>query len=434
MSGTAFRRAGAVSLFALTALFPALAEDAKGQFFRELEIRTDSQARGFGDISRTALTVRPLRDTAPPLFRVTPLEPSDPFQIVVRVGTRAQTSGDSKTLVYASETYDLAGGSSAAEHQALYGINVYRNGTFSGDVAGTYGMCQSVPGEGHTLAVCTGIRGIAFHGGAGGQSTSLFGGSFTAQTSAGTDTGGHVGSLVGVRGHAQSRSAATVSQAVSVYGVAPDVTGTGAVGVAIAGRFDQPHTKASGNYALALAEGSPAGGDIRLGFRRADGTFPMSIVWNDNPGRIEFDSNGVVGDGHDVTISGAGPVADGYGVRIHDRCADPAKGSLTLCAKPDGLYRDDGVTESYIPTAVCGTVVIDAPPIAPHTTGMATARVAELRAGDRCVCSAPEDIDDDLVPKDCFGTDGELHLRLRSLDPSAPVDPPARRLDYCCFR
>lgn len=71
------------------------------------------------------------------LLRACPVDQSDPYQTVLRVGERAQSVGDSRTLVLASESYtDMPTCNTAGcEGQALYGINEYKS---TNDMGGPY--------------------------------------------------------------------------------------------------------------------------------------------------------------------------------------------------------------------------------------------------------------------------------------------------------
>jgi hypothetical protein len=218
------------------------------------------------------------------LLSFAPLDPDNQYAILLRVGDRAQTSGDSRTLGYFSATVDAPG---AVESQAVYGINVY-TGTGSSSQIGVHGIAQSFPGTGNTQATVIGVQGVASHGSTdGGTTQNLFGVSATAEA----DTGvvGTINNMFGVYARALPNSAgATVSVAAGIQGsVAPSPV-LGTVSTATGGLFEQP-SGATRNYA-ALLRGTAAEPIVYLAFTADSSTFRY-IRWNSSTNQIEGNCN-----------------------------------------------------------------------------------------------------------------------------------------------
>lgn len=221
------------------------------------------------------------------LISAVPFSRFDEYPILLRVGARAQRSGDSRTLGYFSEEIYNPG---KKESQALYGINLY-SGSSSVSQLGVHGMAQSRPGAGHVISTIVGSQGAASHmDEKGGLTKNVIGTSGVGQTGANAQVNGTIHNLIGVHGHSQSRSATQVNQAISIYGKAPMISGSGSVGLAAAGRFDQPAGASNENHAILV---SGVHDRLSIGFLpAARNEAARSISWNQNSEAFEF-SHGV---------------------------------------------------------------------------------------------------------------------------------------------
>lgn len=217
-----------------------------------------------------------------PLLSFVALDPDDQYGILLRVGDRAQTSGDSRVLGYFSSTIAAPG---ATESQALYGINVY-TGAGTGTQIGVHGIGQSLPGAATTQAAVSGVQGVASHlDTAGGTTTTLTGVNGTSQTGSGTSYTGVAQNMFGVRGNAQHRSTnITTNQMFGVYGLCSDVSASG-VTLAAGARFDQPEN-ATHNHCVVLY-GTPL---ASLAFTDDLSNFRY-IRWSTSNTRFEVSSN-----------------------------------------------------------------------------------------------------------------------------------------------
>ena len=183
---------------------------------------------------------------ANPLFSFSPLAVGGQYAQLLRVGDRAQTSGDSRILGYFSATIDSPG---VIESQALYGINVYTGAGTAAQI-GVHGIAQSIPGAGLTQGSIVGVQSYAYHlDTAGGTTTNLFGTSATVSTGTGATYTGVVTNMYGVRGNARNLAAnVSGTQMVGVWGLVSDITGV--VVNAFGGRFDQPTGATTQNHAV----------------------------------------------------------------------------------------------------------------------------------------------------------------------------------------
>jgi len=217
------------------------------------------------------------------LISAVPFSSGDEYPILLRVGARAQNSGDSRTLGYFSEEIHDPG---EKESQALYGINAY-SGSATTSQLGVHGMAQSRPGAGQAIVTIVGTQGFASHLDLeGGQTHNVIGVSGVGQTGKNEEIRGTVHNLIGVHGMSQSRSATHVNQAISVYAKAPEISGSGTVRVAAAGRFDQPGGASKENHAI-LVGGAPD--ELSIGFLpTADGEAARSIAWKESSRSFEF--------------------------------------------------------------------------------------------------------------------------------------------------
>lgn len=148
-----------------------------------------------------------------PVFSVAPLDPTGDKQIVLRVGQRAQDTGDSQTLGYFSQIYnDLPDACGSCEAQAVYGINFYKNtGAATATYLGVHGLGYSIPDTtSDSINITMGVQGYAAHRGTG-WSKQVFGVASNAGASGhGFDEcatppyclDGHVGNVFGTRSQA----------------------------------------------------------------------------------------------------------------------------------------------------------------------------------------------------------------------------------------
>jgi hypothetical protein len=221
---------------------------------------------------------------AKPLFSFCALTPSAQYAQLLRVGDRAQTTGDSRSLGYFSATIDSPG---AIESQAVYGITLY-TGASTASQMGVFGMGQSVPGNGNTHSSLIGVQGVSQHSESaspGGTTVNSIGVSGTAQTGSGDTYTGTAGNLYGVRGNASHRSInITTSQMYGVYGLCSNVSVSG-VTTAAGGRFDEPEN-ATNNYGVYIH--GPAD-TATLAFEVGGGV--RNIKWRDSTTRFEVGSD-----------------------------------------------------------------------------------------------------------------------------------------------
>ena len=236
---------------------------------------------------------------ANPLLSFTPIDPADQYAQLLRVGDRAQTTGDARSLGYFSATINAPG---AKESQAVYGINVY-TGAATASQMGVFGMAQSLPGDGNTIGTIVGTQGFAWHSDDGtGITTNVMGVSASAGTSAAAS--GTVSNLFGVRGAANPRGTVAVNNIFGVYGIAElgsSSVGSPTVTNAYAGFFNQPTIGVTANYAVALGGESPS-----LGFQ-ASGVISKFLKWSVANTRFEFSSNVYVPGSIVAAIGPTGP-------------------------------------------------------------------------------------------------------------------------------
>ena len=212
-----------------------------------LEASSSPVATGYPLTNVTDVLIKWYRTgDANPLLSFSPLAVDGQYAQLLRVGDRAQTSGDSRVLGYFSAAINSAG---AVESQALYGINVY-TGASTVSQMGVHGIAQSIPGSGLTQESVVGVQGYAYHlDTAGGTTTNLFGSSATVETGTGATYTGAVTNMIGVRGNARNLAASVSSnQMVGVWGLVSDITGP--VVQAYGGRFDQPVGATTQNHAI----------------------------------------------------------------------------------------------------------------------------------------------------------------------------------------
>lgn len=224
--------------------------------------KLNATSSGWGDISQAPFKIRGHDDSV--IVSINPLDyQNDTYPIILRVGERAVRSGDSRTLIYASDSISTAG---ATESQAIYGINQYSGKSTAGQL-GVHGIAQLLMATNDTITIGVGVQGFGQFRGTGGHATNMFGGSFTAKSDAGAT--GTAGAFVGVRGDAFNAGDGTVSQANAFRGIAATNTGGGSITWARTAYFEQPKEGASENYALMLADPSTGSGDdnIVMAFR-----------------------------------------------------------------------------------------------------------------------------------------------------------------------
>ena len=263
---------------------------------------------------------------ANPLFSFAPLSVDGAFAILMRLGDRAQTTGDSRTLLYVSSVVDSPG---ATESQAIYALQDYTGASSSSQIA-IHGIAQSRPGAAAQLAAY-GMQGIAtFYGSNSGSLINLFGVTGAATASAGVT--GTVTIFEGVEGVASN--AATALTVPSMYGVRGRASVVrGITTIAAGGRFDMPDpgaTTATNNFCVELY-GTPI---ASLAFN--DGVSYKYLRWNVSNSRFEL-SHALYAGGI-VTLNNGIGSPQPYPMRIGTWPNNSAtSGSDTACTNGSGF-------------------------------------------------------------------------------------------------
>ncbi len=276
-------------LICLLMLSPIL----RGQAISNSFDRKDPTSSSWGDIAQAPFKIKGVNDST--YASINPLGMNRAsFPIIMRVGLRANYSGDSRAIIYASDWVNTRKNLNI-ESQAIYGINLYEgdgipNG-YDSNVSqmGVHGIAQARYGKTDSLGTMVGVQGFGSMIGEG-EVDNIYGGSFNAQGE--RTSNGSIGTLGGVRAHAYVQGQDTVQQAVSIIGVAPTMTGAGKITNAFGAIFEQPKNATTQNWALLLADNDNDGIDthVKLGFRDAGHGYHY-ILWDSSATNFQFSNN-----------------------------------------------------------------------------------------------------------------------------------------------
>jgi hypothetical protein len=80
----------------------------------------------------------------------------------------------------------------------------------------------------------------------------------------------------------------------------------------------------------------------------------------------------------------------------------------------------------------CGAAVVDPATIPANSHGSGVAAVPGVDTDGACSCALVSNFADGLLYQYCLAAAGELNVSLYNVS-GAPIDPPARTVQYCCF-
>ena len=185
--------------------------------------RPDPACTSFSDISGATFKIYGAADY--PLLSFNPLSfQSNPFAMLLRIGSRANRIGDSRAIIFASDTTILTTGANDHESQAIYGINCYYGSSIKSQI-GIHGIAQARNATGDTLLQVAGMQAFGQQITQGGHVKHLYAGFFNA---AGEYTSfGTVDSMYGISSRIYLDGADTIVQATTIRALEPYRTATG---------------------------------------------------------------------------------------------------------------------------------------------------------------------------------------------------------------